>query len=135
MRSTCSRSLERLSQRGPVSVLDVGCGIGMMGGYRFSRHPSVSRVTGIDIEPNALELARQHFSTEKTEYEVADFMTYRPASPFDLVYCSHVLYSTPRSPACHRGTLGNGGARGGELSSATPISTSIFSIRLIAIPG
>ena len=107
-------AISRLKQRGPVSVLDVGCGTGMMGAYRFSIHPSVARMTGIDNDPEILGAARKHFSTKKAQHEVADFMSYRPRSLFDLVYCAHLLYSTldPR-PALH--ALWKLVAPGGEI--------------------
>lgn len=77
------------------AVLDVGCGLGndtarfAMGG---------ARVTGIDIAPRAIELARANFAQRRLEGRFLEMdggaMSFADCS-FDLVYCHTVLHFTP----------------------------------------
>ncbi|NGX16863.1 class I SAM-dependent methyltransferase [Wenzhouxiangella sp. XN24] len=77
------------------SVLDVGCGLGN-DVARFAT--GGSEVTGIDISPRAVELARANFSQRGLagRFEVMDgeAMSF-PDAAFDVVYCHTVLHFTP----------------------------------------
>lgn len=76
-------------------VLDVGCGLGT-DLSRFAA--SGSQVTGIDIAPRAVELAKTNFEQRGLtgHFEVMDgqAMTFADNS-FDFVYCHTVLHFTP----------------------------------------
>jgi SAM-dependent methyltransferase len=77
------------------TVLDVGCGLGN-DTARFAQ--GGAQVTGIDIAPRAIELARANFSQRALHghFLVMDggAMTFADDS-FDLVYCHTVLHFTP----------------------------------------
>ena len=77
------------------SVLDVGCGVGN-DLSRFAR--GGARVTGIDLAPHSIELAKKNFSQRglQGEFLVMDgeHMDF-PSDSFDLVYCHTVLHFTP----------------------------------------
>jgi SAM-dependent methyltransferase len=77
------------------TVLDVGCGVGN-DLSRFAR--GGADVTGIDIAPHAIELARRNFEQRKLsgQFLVMDgeAMAF-PDNSFDLVYCHTVLHFTP----------------------------------------
>lgn len=77
------------------TVLDVGCGLGN-DLSRFARGGSI--VTGIDLSPRAVELARTNFTQRGLEgtFHVmnGEALTLSDAS-FDVVYCHTVLHFTP----------------------------------------
>jgi 2-polyprenyl-3-methyl-5-hydroxy-6-metoxy-1,4-benzoquinol methylase len=77
------------------TVLDVGCGLGN-DLSRFARGGSI--VTGVDLSPRAIELARLNFAQRGLngtfaimDGEALDF----PEESFDVVYCHTVLHFTP----------------------------------------
>jgi ubiquinone/menaquinone biosynthesis C-methylase UbiE len=76
-------------------VLDVGCGLGN-DTARFA--VGGARVTGIDIAPRAIELARANFAQRRLEGSFllmdGEAMSFADAS-FDFVYCHTVLHFTP----------------------------------------
>lgn len=77
-------------------VLDVGCGVGN-DLSRFRRGGAI--VTGIDIAPHSIELARNNFAQRGLEGDFlvmnGEKMTF-PDDTFDVVYCHTVLHFTPR---------------------------------------
>ena len=77
------------------SVLDVGCGVGN-DLSRFAK--GGARVTGIDLAPHSIDLARSNFAQRglEGEFHVMDgeAMTFADDS-FDVVYCHTVLHFTP----------------------------------------
>jgi 2-polyprenyl-3-methyl-5-hydroxy-6-metoxy-1,4-benzoquinol methylase len=77
------------------TVLDVGCGLGN-DLSRFVRGGSI--VTGIDLSPRAIELARMNFAQRGLpgRFEVMDGEALGlPDESFDVVYCHTVLHFTP----------------------------------------
>ncbi len=77
------------------AVLDVGCGLGN-DTARFAR--SGAKVTGIDIAPRAIELARANFAQRGLDGRFllmdGEAMGFDDGS-FDFVYCHTVLHFTP----------------------------------------
>ncbi len=70
-------------------VLDLGCGGGVLGLYLLSREPSL-RYSGIDISPEAVELARANFAANDLEAalvqgDLRSVKDHFPAGSFDLV--------------------------------------------------
>ena len=76
-------------------LLDVGCGLGN-DLARFAA--GGAEVTGIDIAPRAVELARMNFEQRgrrgRFELMNGEAMTF-PDESFDVVYCHPVLHFTP----------------------------------------
>ena len=76
-------------------LLDVGCGLGN-DLSRFARGGAI--VTGIDISPRAIDLARANFEQRDLEGSFAvmngEELEFSDAS-FDVVYCHTVLHFTP----------------------------------------
>ena len=78
------------------SVLDVGCGVGN-DLSRFAR--GGAQVTGIDLAPHSIELAKRNFQQRGLTGEFLVMDGERMALPddhFDLVYCHTVLHFTPQ---------------------------------------
>ena len=77
------------------TVLDVGCGLGN-DLSRFARGGSI--VTGIDISPRAIALARENFAQRRLQGDLqvmnGEAMDFADES-FDVVYCHTVLHFTP----------------------------------------
>jgi SAM-dependent methyltransferase len=76
---------------GPLRVLDVGCGAGILAAQVAQRGHDV---TAIDIVPKAIELARQHARTTgvRIRFFVGSALDWGCADPFDLVFdrgCLH----------------------------------------------
>lgn len=80
-----------------LTLLDVGCGTGWLGERLFGEGFSV---VGIDINPEAVKVARQHAVPADSEgrslrYELADFSspeaTGVDGGPFDIAVCQLVL--------------------------------------------
>jgi SAM-dependent methyltransferase len=76
-------------------VLDLGCGLGN-DAARFAQGGAV--VTGVDLAPRAVALARQNFAQRGlagTFLEMNGEALELPDDRFDLVYCHTVLHFTP----------------------------------------
>lgn len=77
------------------SILDIGCGLAT----DLSRFANGgAKVTGIDISPSAVELAKKNFAQrglegafQEMDGEQMDF----PDNSFDFVYCHTVIHFTP----------------------------------------
>lgn len=66
-----------------VSVLDVGCGTGVLIPDYLTR--DVSLVTAVDISPEMIACAREKFALENVHLICADVETYVFEAPFDRV--------------------------------------------------
>lgn len=78
-------------ERVPARVLDVGCGTGFLARlYADLGH----RVTGIDLSPEMIEIARQKGAS--VEFRVGDAeSTLEAADSYDLVVARHLLWTLP----------------------------------------
>lgn len=78
---------------GQLSLLDVGASTGILDNF-LSR--SFSKVTGIDIDSNAIDYAVKTFSSEHLNFQVGDAMSLDfPDNSFDVVVCSQVYEHVP----------------------------------------
>ena len=67
----------------PLSCLDLGCGTGVLCEIL---HNEGIRAAGMDFSAGMIDIARQ--GNPDIHYEVADMITYRPDTKFDLVTCT-----------------------------------------------
>lgn len=128
VRRELQERIERLGRdpdRGIISVLDVGCGVGTFGFHALdcACTPDLKdriRVVGVDRDPRAITLARRLVRKQglgqQIAFERADALTYlkQTQEPFDLVLCIGVLayLSDPQAVAllqAIRGRLRPGG--------------------------
>jgi len=79
--------VEMVRPLGIRSVLDAGCGNGV-NLRALQKHLGIADVVGIDISPNALELARRHV---QGEFKVMNVEREALARRFDLVLSSQVI--------------------------------------------
>ena len=85
----------------PTTVLDVGAGVGMWRDWYRATHPEV-HVVSVDISP---------YACERWGHEQRDIVTWRPATPFDLVICHgvvHYLDDAGAEPLSERCCVGPG---------------------------
>ena len=69
-------------------VLDIGCG---SSAYLLWMAEMGCRVTGCDLDPERIALARRTMSHENLGFEVRDVTRDPPGESFDVVICSHVI--------------------------------------------
>lgn len=79
-----------------LRVCDLGCGTGLLGLLLLQRQPALN-VTGIDIQPAAVALARRAAAenglTDRLSFRSEDLRTTAlPAGSFDLVVCNPPYY-------------------------------------------
>jgi 2-polyprenyl-3-methyl-5-hydroxy-6-metoxy-1,4-benzoquinol methylase len=94
---------------GAEHVLDVGCGEGLLARALSSR---VAKVTALDLDAPALELARRHAAADNIDYVLGDFLTY-PFEPalFDAIVSVAAIHHMGTAAALERmrGLLRPGG--------------------------
>ena len=91
-------------------VLDVGCGTGVLVPFYLRR--GVASVTGIDISPRMIEIARSKFNDGKVSFVCADAETDEVGQDFDciVIYNAFPHFSdTDRLLGNLCGMLGKGG--------------------------
>lgn len=127
--------LEYLEKRvglGGRRVLDVGCGGGLLAEGMVRRG---ARVTGIDLAPAAIEVARLHAieSGLHVDYRLASAEELAGAEPgaFDLVTCLELLEHVP-DPAALVAALARLVRPGGDVVCAT-LSRSLRSFALAIV--
>jgi SAM-dependent methyltransferase len=84
LRRYCSKSLEDFE-----SILDWGCGSGRM--LRYVPAAALRKLTGIDIDAQAIEWCRQAFPEGRFFATAAEPPTPFAAESFDLIYANSVL--------------------------------------------
>ena len=81
------------------SILEVGCGPGLLwlnNGYRI---PASWRIVLTDFSPGMLQVARERLGEERFVYEVADAQSLPFAdASFDAMIANHMLYHIPDLP-------------------------------------
>jgi SAM-dependent methyltransferase len=77
-------------------VLDVGCGIGYLAFDVADKTGAF--VLGVDINPNNISQALDHFSHPNIRYQVADIQKFLLEEHFDVIILSNVLEHLPDRP-------------------------------------
>lgn len=77
------------------SVLDVGCGTGRPVLYRLAA--AGHRVTGIDISPEMLDIAKKQVDGD---FHQADMTKYVPARQFDAIFAIFSLFNSSYEQIC-----------------------------------
>lgn len=109
--------LVRRARPAPATLVDVGCAQGTLG-LRLAERGYV--VTLVDMQPEALEYARERWETGSVEYVsgTAHDVAAR-GGKFDVVVCTEVLEHVPR-PAEQLAALASLARPGGTIVLTTP---------------
>ena len=128
--------LQFVAERAPLAgsrVLDVGCGGGLLS-EALTR--AGARVTGIDLAPGMIEVARLHAAESQLDIEYrgteAEELARTAAESFDIVTCMEMLEHVP-APAAMTATLARLLRPGGALFVST-LNRNLRSF-LLAIVG
>jgi len=90
---------ERYDLPAEANILDAGCGTGEIS-FRLCQLFPLSRLLGVDVIDNHLELARGRCATirDRARFEnLSIFALGLPDATFDLVVCRHVLQAVPHA--------------------------------------
>ena len=85
---------------GASSVLDVGCGIGILTTFYAQQHPNCA-VLGVDRSPASIDLARQQgqkLGLTNLRFECLDIDQETFADEFDLIITTHTLLQVEQDP-------------------------------------
>lgn len=80
-------------------VMDIGCGSGVVGRVSLHAEPGLKQVLGIDLSPEAIEVAQEESKDPRLVYKVGDALEescYRPGS-WDVLFAQHLV---PQVPEC-----------------------------------
>src|SRR5262245_59776261 len=92
--------LNRLGET-PVTAMDFGCGTGSSVPFLFNLM-KISRVLGVDVSEQALEIARRNSSDYRAKLLYLD--EYEPDESLDIAFCNGVFHHIPinkRATAIH----------------------------------
>jgi 2-polyprenyl-3-methyl-5-hydroxy-6-metoxy-1,4-benzoquinol methylase len=106
---------EVVREYGSPRVLDVGCGSGRVAEYLLEA--GASTLTGIDLSPEMLELARARLARfgESVELVLGDFMTLALTGPYDVIVAVGLFDYVPEPEAYIR--------RAGELCAGSMVAS------------
>ena len=112
------------------SVLDVGCGEGAVG--RLLRSEGAERLTGIEIDPAAAQVAREVYD-EVAEGAVEDVLP-TLGGPFDAILCYDVLEHLV-DPSAVLARLRTLAAPGGHLHVSVPNARHFSLVKDLVVRG
>lgn len=81
---------ESVEETGCTTLLDAGCGEGFVADFLSKRLPDL-KVTGVDINSEAIEFAKEHFGDEAVFRTGSVYKLPFSDNSFDTVLCSEVL--------------------------------------------
>jgi SAM-dependent methyltransferase len=91
------RSLKGRSLRGVKTALEIGCGSGFIGRFILEHAPGVEQMHLVDINPHAVQSARDNVVDPRAVVELADGVAYAEGRKFDLVVCNPPYIPRPGS--------------------------------------
>ncbi len=83
--------VEKYAAGGPI--LDLGCGIGYLGG--FINKASYSTYVGVDISDRAIEDANRKRKSSKVHFVASDIESYIPTGGFNVILFKDSIYYIP----------------------------------------
>ncbi|WP_437881709.1 class I SAM-dependent methyltransferase [Pseudomonas sp. LRF_L74] len=77
-----------------LRILDMACGCGYGTALLAERHPD-KQVTGVDIDPDAIAYAQQHYRLPNLTYVCADAQRFGSEQPFDSIVSLETIEHLP----------------------------------------
>jgi 2-polyprenyl-6-hydroxyphenyl methylase/3-demethylubiquinone-9 3-methyltransferase len=111
------------------SAMDVGCGAGLLA-EPLARLGA--RVTGLDVSPNLISVARDHASASGLAIDYRTGELAELQGQFDLITCMEVIEHVA-DPAAFVGALAKRLAPGGLLVMSTPNATAWSKLLMITV--
>jgi len=126
-RATLDLHLERYEFASRVllgsRVLDMACGCGYGSALLAERHPD-KQVTGVDIDPQAIEYARTHYRLPNLRYLCADAERFECEDGFDTIVSLETIEHLPR-PAELIANCARLLRAGGQVIASVPITPTL----------
>lgn len=101
--------LERAGISAGMRVLDLGCGVGEVSLIAASLVGPHGHVTGLDLDPKALDIARVRAAADSYEhvsFEAGNLADHHPERLYDAVIGRHILIHCPDVPGVLRHVVG-----------------------------
>ena len=80
--------IERLDIQKGSTILDLGCGIGVLTKVLAEKVGAEGKVVAVDPDGERLQVAKEKYSTSNIEYVQANDKTFPVTSQYDLVFCN-----------------------------------------------
>ena len=87
--------LKLVKKNKPATILELGCGFGRNVKYLIDNGVPPSTITGVDISPKMIKLAKRFVKNKKVKLIVASVEGYSPHKKFDFVFTHGVLMHIP----------------------------------------
>ncbi|HEY5315091.1 MAG TPA: class I SAM-dependent methyltransferase [Pirellulales bacterium] len=130
-----SMVMEHVPRDRPVRILDVGCGTGDLTASLAHSLPQAT-LTGLDISRANIETAARLTSdptiAKRLEFVCADYLSFQPPEPFDLIISDGVLHLVHDPAEQLFAKLSTELARGGQLVFAIPYPCA-FNFALVSV--
>jgi len=108
----------------PGRLLDLACGVGYGTRLMADRQPAIESAVGVDISPDAVEYAREHYADERVRYCHADGMQFSDPQGFDTIVSLETVEHVP-DPGQFFARLTGLLAPSGVLIASVPVTPSV----------
>lgn len=108
----------------PGRLIDMACGVGYGTRILVDARPDIGAALGVDISEEAIAYARERYATDRTEYRVADAMTFLTEHPFDTAVSLETIEHLP-DPELFIANLLRSIRPGGRLIASVPTTPSV----------
>lgn len=85
-----------IKKENPRSILEPGCAFGRNIKFLIENGISPSAITGFDISPKMINLAREYIKNKKVKLYASNLIDFNPKTKFDLVFTHGVLMHIPK---------------------------------------
>jgi methylase of polypeptide subunit release factors len=79
------------------TALEIGCGSGYLSKFILNKCKTIKSMTVNDINPNAINCAKENIQDERAEYKIGDGLKLLENKTFDLIVCNPPYIPRPNS--------------------------------------
>ena len=105
-------------------LLDIACGVGYGTALLAEKSPDAVSALGVDVSPQALTYAREHYASDAVEFRAADAMEFCDEEGFDLIVSLETIEHLP-DPRGFLGRVAELLRPGGVLVASVPTTPSV----------